>query len=77
MYSVTEEEITKALRLVLERFKMVVEPSAVVGLAVALYNEDFRAMVEREAGAEGWDLGVVFSGGNISVEALGRLFPAA
>lgn len=74
VYSVSEEEIKAALRLVLERFKLVVEPSAAVPLAVALFNEDFRAMVEREAGEEGWDLGIVFSGGNISVESLGKLF---
>ncbi|KAJ7859256.1 IlvA, threonine dehydratase [Mycena leptocephala] len=74
MYSVSEAQIVAALRLVYERCKIVVEPSAVVGLAVALYNEDFRAMVEKEAGDEGWDLGVVFSGGNVSLEALGKLF---
>jgi threonine dehydratase len=74
MYSVSEEEIKKALRLVFERMKVVVEPSACVGLAVALFNEDFRTMVEREADEEGWDLGVVFSGGNTSMEALGKMF---
>lgn len=74
MYSVTEDQIKDALRLVYERMKLVVEPSAVVGLAVALFNEDFRAMVEREGGEEGWDLGVVFTGGNVSLEALGKLF---
>ncbi|KAI0134629.1 pyridoxal-phosphate dependent enzyme-domain-containing protein [Xylariales sp. AK1849] len=73
-YSVTEREIRDALRLVLERFKMVIEPSAAVPLAVALFNEDFRALVEREGGEEGWDVGVVFSGGNVSLEALGKLF---
>jgi threonine dehydratase len=74
MFSVTEDQIKKALRLVLERMKVVVEPSAVVPLAVALFNEDFRAMVEREGGEDGWDLGLIFSGGNISLEALGELF---
>jgi threonine dehydratase len=53
MYSVSEEQIKKAMKLVMERMKMVVEPSAVVGLAVALYNEDFRQLVEREGGEEG------------------------
>jgi threonine dehydratase len=76
MFSVSEDEIKKALRLVLERFKLVVEPSGVVPLAVALYNEDFRALVEREGGEAGWDLGIVFSGGNVGVEALGKLFPS-
>lgn len=46
------------------------EPSAVVGLAVVLFNEEFRELVEREGGEEGWDVGVVFTGGNLSMEAL-------
>jgi threonine dehydratase len=75
VYAVTEEQIKSALRLVLERMKVVVEPSAVVPLAVALFNEDFRKRVEKEAGEEGWDIGVIFSGGNVSLEALGKLFP--
>ncbi|SPQ22180.1 83d146d6-be6f-48de-970a-f0e52305a373 [Thermothielavioides terrestris] len=74
MYSVGEAEIVRAMKLVYERMKIVVEPSAVVGLAVALYNEAFRELVEREGGQEGWDLGVVFSGGNVSLEMLGDLF---
>jgi threonine dehydratase len=74
MFSITEDQIKKALRLVLERMKLVVEPSAVVGLATALFNEDFRRLVERDGGEEGWDLGIVFSGGNVSVEALGKMF---
>lgn len=73
-YSVTEDEIKAAMRLVLERFKLVVEPSACVGLAVALFDEDFRSMVEREGGEEGWDLGIIFSGGNVGADAIGRLF---
>ncbi|PLB34778.1 threonine/serine dehydratase [Aspergillus candidus] len=74
VYAVTEDQIKAAMRLVLERMKVVVEPSAVVGLAVCLYNEEFRAMVEKEAGSAGWDVGVVFSGGNTTVEAIGKLF---
>ncbi|CZR59786.1 related to threonine dehydratase [Phialocephala subalpina] len=74
MFSVSEDMIKKALRLVLERMKVVVEPSAVVPLAVALFNEDFRKIVEKEGGEQGWDLGTVFSGGNVSLEAIGKLF---
>ncbi|KAI0201955.1 tryptophan synthase beta subunit-like PLP-dependent enzyme [Astrocystis sublimbata] len=73
-YSVSEDEIIAALRLIYERFKMVVEPSAAVPLAVALYNEDFRSMVAKEGGEEGWDVGIVLSGGNVNLEALGALF---
>lgn len=74
VYSVTEAQIAAALRLVLERMKVVVEPSAAVPLAVVLFNEEFRALVEREAGPEGWDVGVVFSGGNVGLDKLGALF---
>lgn len=74
MYNVTEEEIKSALRLVYERMKVLIEPSSAVPLAVALYNEDFRSMVEKEAGDAGWNLGIVFSGGNVELEALGKLF---
>ncbi|PSN60456.1 tryptophan synthase beta subunit-like PLP-dependent enzyme [Corynespora cassiicola Philippines] len=75
LYSVTERNIRDAMKLVLERMKVVVEPSAVVPLAVALYNEDFRKLVERSG--EGWNVGVVFSGGNTTVEAISKIFADA
>ena len=62
------------MRLVLERMKVFVEPSAVVGLAVALYDEEFRSLVEKEGGEEGWDVGVVLSGGNTTVEAIAKMY---
>ena len=74
IYAVTEEQILQAMRLVLERMKVFVEPSAVVGLAVALYDEEFRGLVEREGGEEGWDVGCVLSGGNTTVEAISKMF---
>lgn len=74
VYAVSEAQILSAMQLVLERMKVFVEPSAVVGLAVCLYNEDFRALVEAEAGDEGWDVGIVFSGGNTSVAAIAKMF---
>ena len=74
IYAVTEEQILQAMRLVLERMKVFVEPSAVVGLAVTLYDEEFRSLVEREGGEEGWDVGVVLSGGNTTVEAISKMF---
>jgi threonine dehydratase len=73
MYAVSEDDIRHALRLVLERMKVVVEPSAVVGLAALLFNEELRALIEEECGEEGWDVGVVFSGGNLNLEAVGEM----
>ncbi|KAF3910714.1 hypothetical protein ABW21_db0208419 [Orbilia brochopaga] len=74
VFSVTEWEILMTVRLVVERMKVLVEPSAVVGLAVVLFDEEFRRMVQREAGEKGWNVGVVFSGGNTTLEALTGLF---
>lgn len=81
MFSVGEEEIRRAMRLVWERMKVVVEPSAVVGLAVVLWDEEFRSWVEergrelRKNGEDGaLDVGIVFSGGNVGVDGLGKLF---
>lgn len=76
IYSVTESQIKAALKLLMERAKLYVEPSAAVSLAVVLYNEEFRKMAEAEAGEEGWNIGVVLSGGNTTLEALSKLFEA-
>ncbi|KAF9876516.1 hypothetical protein CkaCkLH20_05924 [Colletotrichum karsti] len=74
MFAVSEVEILEATKLILERLKVVVEPAAAVPLAVALFNEEFRSLVEKEAGEKGWDLGLVLSGGNVGVEGLAKLF---
>ena len=57
----TEEEIIAAMRLLWERLKIVVEPSAAVALAVVLRER------ERFAGQR---VGIVLSGGNIDLNAL-------
>ncbi|KAJ4187019.1 hypothetical protein NW759_016911 [Fusarium solani] len=77
MYAVSEEEIVEATKLMLERLKIWVEPSAAVPLAVVLFNEDFRSMVEREAGDQGWDIGIIVSGGNINAEGMAKLFSSS
>ncbi len=60
----SEEAILQALRLVLERMKLVVEPSAVVPLAVLLERKP-------ELGdLRGQRVGIILSGGNLSVEGL-------
>ncbi|KAL8800399.1 MAG: hypothetical protein Q9182_005201 [Xanthomendoza sp. 2 TL-2023] len=74
VYAVTEEQILSAMRLVAERMKVFVEPSAVVGLAVCLYNEQFRKLVEEEEQGRGMDIGIILSGGNTTFEAVSRLF---
>jgi threonine dehydratase/serine racemase len=61
--TVTDDDIVRAMRLVWERMKLVIEPSAAVPLAAVL-SDKFRELdgIER--------LGIVFSGGNVDLEKL-------
>lgn len=61
--SVSDEAIVCAMHLIWERAKLVVEPSAVVGVA-AVFQEDFKARAGMERTA------VVLSGGNLDLSAL-------
>lgn len=78
VYSVSELEIKMALKLVLERMKVVIEPSSAVPLAVVLFNTEFRRFIanQQEVAGDGraWDVGIIISGGNTTVEALSKLF---
>jgi threonine dehydratase len=63
VFTVTEDQILAAMRLVWERMKLIVEPSGAVGAAVVL-SDEFRAL-------DGVNkVGVVFSGGNVSLDKL-------
>ena len=59
----TEDQIKSAMRLVWERMKLLIEPSAAVGVAVVL-SDEFRGL----AGVR--KVGVVLCGGNVSLDKL-------
>ena len=61
--TVTDEEIVTAMRLVMSRAKLVVEPSAAVAVAAVL-SEGFRELRGLER------VGVVLSGGNVDLDRL-------
>lgn len=63
VFTVTDDEIRVAMRLVWERMKLIVEPSGAVGAAVAL-SAAFKSL----AGVN--KVGIVFSGGNVSLDKL-------
>ena len=63
VFTVSEEQIKTAMRLVWERAKLVIEPSAAVGVAVVT-GDEFR----RLAGIE--RVGVVLCGGNVGLDKL-------
>lgn len=61
--TVTEDQIRAAMRLVWERMKLVIEPSAAVGVAVVL-SDEFKSLANIHK------VGVVLCGGNVSLDTL-------
>ncbi|VUC23983.1 unnamed protein product [Clonostachys rosea] len=73
VFSVSEDQIRSALEIVLQRMKIVIEPSSAVPLAVVLHNEDFRRLIETQCDEGTFNLGLVISGGNVDVRKLAEL----
>jgi len=63
---VSEDEIRNAMQLILERAKLVIEPSAAVGVAAVLRPEFTEQGFKRVA--------IVLSGGNVAVSHLKNIF---
>ena len=63
--TVKEDEIVAAMRLVFERMKLVIEPSAAVGVA-ALMSDNFKMKYLKHVSK----IGVILCGGNVDVEKL-------
>jgi threonine dehydratase/serine racemase len=64
VFTVTDEEIIAAMRLLMERMKIVVEPSGAVPLAAVL-SDAFRAHAEGVR-----SIGIILSGGNVDLDHL-------
>ncbi len=63
--TVTEEEIVSAMRLIWERMKIIVEPSAAVPFASVLKSKE-KFKDKR--------VGIILSGGNVDIERAAKLF---
>lgn len=59
--TVSEESIVKAMRLVWERMKLIIEPSSAVPLA---------AIIENKINVKGKKVGIILTGGNVDLEKL-------
>ncbi|KAI8645837.1 tryptophan synthase beta subunit-like PLP-dependent enzyme [Parasitella parasitica] len=71
VFTVSEKEIINAMGLVWSRMKLCIEPSAAVGVAVTLYNQDFKHVVKKESIKR---IGVVLCGGNVDLAKATELF---
>jgi threonine dehydratase len=76
--TVTDEEIVGAMRLVWERMKLVVEPTGALGVAGLLKARRLEpASTRAQAAGPRERIGVVISGGNVDVGAVGTVFGAS
>jgi len=70
IFTVTEGEIAQAMRIVFERLKLVIEPSAAVAVAVALFHPDFKRLLK-----EIKTVGIVLEGGNVDTSSYELMMP--
>ena len=73
IFTVTEEQILLATKLIWERLKVSIEPSAGVGVAVAL-AQDFNAKYPPKDIA---NVGIILCGGNVDVLEISKKMEAA
>jgi len=64
VFTVFERDILRATKLVWERLKVLIEPTAAVGVAVALFSGEFAAKYPAEDFA---NVGCILSGGNVDI----------
>ncbi|KAH7138728.1 tryptophan synthase beta subunit-like PLP-dependent enzyme [Dendryphion nanum] len=78
IFSVSEDQIRDSLRLVVNELGFVVEPSAAVPLAVALFSPEFKDKLKDESmkrRKEKVRIGIVLTGSNITEEDLATILP--
>ncbi len=68
IFTVSDEQVIEAMRLVMQRMKIVIEPSAAVAVAVVL-SDEFKSL-RLDASSTSGGVGVIISGGNVDLDHL-------
>ncbi|KAG2174631.1 hypothetical protein INT44_006895 [Umbelopsis vinacea] len=71
VFTVSEEDIIRTTKLVWTYLKLCIEPSAAVGVSVALHNKEFKAMCDEQNIR---NVGVILCGGNVDIVKIAKLF---
>jgi threonine dehydratase len=72
VFTVSEQEIAVAMKLVLERLKVVIEPSAAVAVAVVIFNADFKRTIQDQ---NIQNIGIILEGGNVDTGSYEKMMP--
>ena len=70
IFTVTEDEILRATKLVWERLKVCIEPSSGVAVAVAM-GQEFKSKYSSQDGIH--NVGIILSGGNVDIIKIAKL----
>jgi threonine dehydratase len=70
VFTVTDEQIAKAMRILIERLKLVIEPTAAVAVAVLLFQDEFKKHLE---GVK--TIGIILEGGNVDTSKVESMMP--
>ncbi|MCH7847196.1 MAG: pyridoxal-phosphate dependent enzyme [Planctomycetes bacterium] len=68
IFTVSDEQVIEAMRLVMQRMKIVIEPSAAVAVAAVL-SDEFKSL-PLDASSTSVGVGVIISGGNVDLDHL-------
>jgi len=60
------------MRTIIERMKLVIDPSVAIPVAVAVFNEEFQKIIEREGIMT---LGIILERGNIDIGCYEKMMP--
>jgi threonine dehydratase len=71
VFTVSEEDIIRTTKLVWTFLKLCIEPSAAVGVSVALHNKEFNTICEEQNLR---NIGVILCGGNVDIIKVAQLF---
>ncbi|GAB5585335.1 hypothetical protein Unana1_00235 [Umbelopsis nana] len=71
VFTVSEEDIIRTTKLVWTFLKLCIEPSAAVGVSVALHNKEFNTICKEQNLR---NIGVILCGGNVDIIKVAQLF---
>jgi len=68
VFTASDDEAKRAMKLVWERMKIIIEPSSAFPVAVALFNKEFQEMYH------GKRVGIIITGGNVDLKKAAEWF---